>query len=146
MFKFDAKKWSKSDRNVAIASLVFLISLFLPWFGYSVSIYGASVDGLWHGYMYLALIISLALIIYLVLLAGMDELPFKMPIPHGQALFIATGIDFVLALISFLTKPGLTSWQYGAYVSLIAAAFAVAPFAVPAIRARAAQSRATEKS
>jgi hypothetical protein len=137
-FKFDAKRWTKIDRNVGIASLVFFISLFLPWFGASYSIYSASVDGLWHGYMYLTLIISLALIVYLILLAGLEKLPFKLPIAHRQAILIATGIDFLLALISFLTKPGGTSWQYGAYVGLIAAAVAVAPFILPAIRARRA--------
>lgn len=137
-FKFDAKRWTKVDRSVAIASLVVFISLFLPWFGYQISIYGASVDGLWHGYMYLTMIVSFVLVAYLILLAGLDRLPFKLPIAHGQALFIATAIDFVLSLISFVTKPGGTSWQYGAYIGLIASAIAVAPFAIPAIRARVA--------
>src|SRR5579864_3188461 len=90
-FKFDAKRWTKVDRSVAIASLVFFISLFLPWFGVHIYVYGANVDGLWHGYMYLTLIISLVLVIYLVLLAGLAKLPFNMPLSHGTALFIATG-------------------------------------------------------
>jgi hypothetical protein len=135
-FKFDATRWTKTDRTVAIASLVFFISLFLPWFGVHIYIYGANVDGLWRGYMYLTLFVSLALIAYLVFLAGLAKLPFSMPISHGAALFIATGIDFLLTLISFLTKPGGTSWQYGAYIGLIASAIAVAPFALPAIRSR----------
>src|SRR5665213_1072761 len=88
-FKFDAKRWSTTDRNAAIATLVFFVSLFLPWFG----VFGVSVDGLWHGYMYLTLIVSLATIVYLVLLAGMEKLPFQVPVAHSQALLIATGID-----------------------------------------------------
>lgn len=135
-FKFDAKRLTKIERTVGLASLVVFISLFLPWFGVGYSIYGASVNGVWHGYMYLTLIISLALLVYLVVLSGLEKLPFKVPVEHRTALFVATGIDFVLAFISFLTKPGGTSWQIGAYIGLIASAIAVAPFAIPAIRAR----------
>jgi hypothetical protein len=134
-FKFDATRWSSNDRTVAIASFVFFISLFLPWFGVPF-LYGGSLDGLWRGYMYITLIVSLALIVYLVLLAGLAKLPFTIPTSHGTALFVATGIDFVLTLISFLTKPSVTSWQYGAYIGLLASAIAFAPFAVPAIRSR----------
>jgi hypothetical protein len=129
-------RWSKIDRNVGIATFVLFISLFLSWFGYSTLGFGVSVDGLWHGYMYLTLIISLALVIYLLLLAGLAKLPFTVPIPHRQVLLIATGIDFVLTLISFITKPGGTSWNYGAYIGLIASAVAVAPFPIPAIQSR----------
>src|ERR1035441_5657103 len=33
-FSFDMKRWSQAERITAIASLVLLISLFLPWFTY----------------------------------------------------------------------------------------------------------------
>jgi hypothetical protein len=42
---------------------------------------------------------------------------------------------------SFLTKPSGTSWQYGAYIGLIAAFVAVAPRVVPAIQARVKTKR-----
>lgn len=139
-FKFDMSKWTKTERNVGIATLIFFISLFLPWFGVSyVTAYyhfGGSVNGLWHGYMYVALIISLALVVYLVMLAGLEKLPFNIPLTHKQVLVIGTGVDFVLALISFITKPGGTSWNFGAYLGLIVAAIAVAPFLIPAVQAR----------
>ena len=135
-YKFDAKRWSQTDRIVAISTLVLFISLFLAWFGASVAIYSVTVDGLWHGYMYITLIVCLAIIIYLALVAGLETLPFKLPTPHAQTLALATGLNFLLTLISFLTKPSGTSWQYGAYIGLIAAFIAVAPRVVPAIQAR----------
>ena len=140
-YKFDAKRWSQNDRIIAFATLVLFISLFLPWFGAGISIYHVTVDGLWHGYMYITLIVSLFVMGYLALRAGLERLPFKLPTSHSQTLLVATGLNFILTLISFLTKPSLTSWQYGAYIGLIAAFVAVAPRIVPAIQARASTKR-----
>lgn len=135
-FKFDLKRWSQTDRIVAIATLVLFISLFLAWFGASVAIYSVTVDGLWHGYMYLTLIVSLAILGYLALVAGRDKLPFKLPIAHAQVLVLGTAFNLLLTVISFLTKPSGTSWEYGAYIGLIAAVIAAAPRMIPAIRSR----------
>jgi hypothetical protein len=65
---------------VGAATIVFFISLFLPWFTSSAGIYSASVNGLWPGYMYIGLILALAVIAYLVLRAGFDALPFRLPL------------------------------------------------------------------
>jgi hypothetical protein len=138
-FKFDAKRWSQIDRIVAIATLVLFISLFLAWFGAGVAIYNVTVDGLYHGYMYITLIVSLAMIVYLALVAGMDKLPFKLPMSHPQVLLFGSGLNLLLTVISFLTKPSGTSWQYGAYIGLIAAVIAAAPRVIPAIQARFAK-------
>jgi hypothetical protein len=135
-FKFDSKRWSQTDRIVAIATLVLFISLFLAWFGAGIAIYNVTVDGLYHGYMYITLIVSLAMIVYLALVAGMDKLPFKLPLPHAQVLLFGTALNLLLTVISFLTKPSGTSWQYGAYIGLIAAVVAAAPRVIPAIQAR----------
>ena len=76
-FKFDANRLSRADRIAGGATLVLLISLFLPWFSYrfgSALLSGTySWDGLVHGYLYLVLIICLAIIAYLVLLAGFEQ-------------------------------------------------------------------------
>lgn len=132
-FKFDQKRLTQIDKIVGVATLIFFISLFLDWFGYSVAIYSVSVDGLWHGYMYIPLLISLAIFAFLVARAGFDQMPVKLPVPEAQILVIATGINFVLTFISFITKPGGTSWQFGAYIGLIASFVAVAPRLVPAL-------------
>src|SRR5947209_8733175 len=36
-FNFDARRWTRTDRLVGGASLVVLISLFLPWFSVNLS-------------------------------------------------------------------------------------------------------------
>lgn len=74
-YKFDAARWTMADRIAGVATVVLFICLFLPWFTVSVGVagysIGGSVNGLWHGWMYLTLIISILIVAYLVLaLAG----------------------------------------------------------------------------
>jgi hypothetical protein len=131
------KRWSQAERTTAIGTLVLLISLFLPWYTYGPF----SLDGLWHGWMYLVFIISLAILVYLVSRAGFSEMPFKMPITGVQLLLFGSVINLVLVLLAFIDKPGgLTysgiGWGWGSFVGLIAAVVAAVPLGVPAFRAR----------
>jgi hypothetical protein len=141
-FKFDAARWSLADRIGGIATVVLFISLFLPWFTYSAGFGGfsvsVSVNGLWHGWMYLTLIISIAIVAYLVLRAGWDRLPVSQDIPHLTVMLAATLINVLLTLIAFIDKPGGggVGWGFGAIVGLIAALAAAAPYAVPQLRAK----------
>ena len=140
-FSLDLKRWSQSERITAGATLVLFISLFLPWFTYSFGFGSVSVDGLWHGWMYLVLILCLAILAYLVTRAGFSEMPFKVPMADEQLLLIATGINAVLTILAFVFKPGGygfhgIGWGFGAFVGLAASIVAAAPLAVPAIRAR----------
>lgn len=136
-FRFNAGRWELTDRAAGIATIVVLISLFLPWFGVSVLGISGTADGLTvHGYLYLVLLVALAILAYLVVQAGFERLPFRLPVGHGQLMLSATGLNFVLVLIAFLTKPTLTSWQYGAFVGLAAALAAVFVLARPAIARR----------
>jgi hypothetical protein len=135
-------RWSQVERITSIASLVLLISLFLPWYTYSFGAYGsASVDGLWHAWMWIVFLISLAIVVHFVLKAGMSTLPYKLPLAEVQLLLFATGINAVLTVIAFLLKPGGIGfsgigWGFGAFVGLIAAIIAAFPTAVPALKAR----------
>jgi hypothetical protein len=135
-FAFDTKRLSRADRIAGIGTLVLFISLFLPWFGASAGIITVTVDGLWHGWMYIVLIVSLAVMAYLVVRAGFAQMPFRMPLTHDQVLVAATGLSALLSLLGFVLKPSGSSWQWGAFVGLIAALVATAPFSLPAIRAR----------
>jgi hypothetical protein len=136
-FRFDARRWTRVDRIAGIATVALLISLFLPWFGISVFGISGTVDGVSaHGYLYLVLLVALAIVAYLVVRAGYEELPFRLPLTHEQLLLAATAVNFVLVLIAFLTKPGLTAWRFGAFVGLAAAIVAFAPVAIPAIQSR----------
>jgi hypothetical protein len=135
------KRWSQAERTTAIATLVLLISLFLPWYTYSYGLGSVSVDGLWHGWMYIVLLVSLAILVYLVSRAGFSEMPFKMPISGEQLLLVGSVISLVLTLIAFIDKPGGVGlsgigWGWGSFVGLIAAVVAAVPLGVPALRAR----------
>ena len=103
-----------------------------------------SVDGLWHGWMYLTLFISLAIIAYLIARAGFTEMPFKLPLAEEQLLLIGTVINAVLTVLAFLDKPGGigfqgVGWGFGAILGLVAAIAAAVPLAGPAIQARRAR-------
>ena len=123
-FNLDMGRLTRVDRIVGGATVVFLISLFLPWFTSSADGISGSVDGLWHGYMYIALILALAVIAYLVIRAGFKEMPFRLPLDHERLLLAATAVIFVLTVISFVFKPsgyGIVSigWGFGAFIGLI---------------------------
>ncbi len=141
-YKFDAARWTMADRIAGVATVVLFICLFLPWFTVSVGVagysIGGSVNGLWHGWMYLTLIISILIVAYLVLRAGWDRLPISQDVPHLTVMLVATIVDAVLTLIAFIDKPGgsATGWGFGAVVGLIAAIVAAAPYAVPQLRAK----------
>ena len=142
-FNLDLRRLTRDDQIVGGATLVLFISLFLPWFTVSVRGFGSgSVNGLYHGYMYIDLILALAVLAFLVVRAGFDELPFRLPVSPEQALLAVTGLNLLLALISFVFKPasvlGISvGWGIGAFIGLIAAVVAVAPLGLPILRSRA---------
>lgn len=136
-FSFEARRWTRADRIAGVATIALLVSLFLPWFGVNVFGISATADGVTvHGYLYIVLIVALAIIAYLVLYAGFDDMPVRLPLAHEQVLLAATGLNFLLVLLAFITKPSLSSWQYGAFAALAAALVAAAPLANSTIRAR----------
>jgi hypothetical protein len=146
-FNFDAKRWKRSDWIAGIASVVVLISLFLPWFNGSVSanndvglaVQTASESGTGgHGWLWLVFIVALLIVAFLVLMAGFQALPFKLPLPNDQVLLIAAGVNLVLIFIAFLLKPSTDgiagvsiTWGIGAYLDLVAAIVAVAVLTPP---------------
>jgi hypothetical protein len=133
-FNFDAKRWTPADMIVGGASLVVLISLFLPWFTASLGQLGSGsesgTDG--HGWLWIVFIVVLLILAYLVLKAGFQTMPFTVPLQHELLLLIATGINLVLVVIAFLAKPSIgfgvqVGWGVGAFLALIAAIVAVVP-------------------
>jgi zinc-ribbon domain len=129
-FRFDLKRLATPDLVIGGATAVVLISLFLPWFG----IFGASTSGFsLHGYLVIALLVDLALLGYLVLRAGWDTTPVKLPIAHAPLLLVGTGVQLLFVLIAFLQPDGLAH-EFGSYLALLAALVACGVIAVPAIR------------
>ncbi len=136
-FSFDLKRLSGAERVIGGASVVLIITLFLPWFGISGGGVTFSVSGFSaHGYLIIALLTAVALIGYLVMRAGWDDPPVKLPVANVPLLLTGTGLQLLIVLIAFLVKPAFTGWQFGAYLGLIAALAACAAVAVPAIGSR----------
>jgi zinc-ribbon domain len=147
VYSFDARRWTRSDQIVGGATLVALISLFLPWF--SVSLSGplgggsATASGTTaHGWLWFVFVIGLVILAYLVLVAGYEQLPFRLPWPPERLLLAASGLNLLLVLLAFVLKPssGFTDlkvgWDFGAFIALLAAIAAVAPLAQAARNAR----------
>lgn len=137
-YKFDVARWSRADEIAGVATILLFISLFLPWFTISFGFANASVNGLWHGWMYLTLILCIAIIAYLVLRAGWEKLPITQEVPHELVMTIATVVNLVLVVIAFIDKPGGSGvgWGFGAFLGLVVAIIAAAPYAVPQLRAK----------
>jgi hypothetical protein len=144
-FAFDGKRWTRDDQIVGGASLLLLISLFLPWYTVSAGPFSASASGTTgHGYLWIVFILALVIVIYEILKAGFEVLPFNLPVGPAQLLLGLTGINLVLVLIAFLLKPGGGSglvgvsvgWGFGAFVGLICAIVAFVPLVLPFVRAR----------
>jgi hypothetical protein len=150
-FSFDINRLTLADRIAGIATIVLFISLFLPWYTASYKGIGGisastSVDGLWHGWMYLSLIVCIAIVAYLIVKAGWETVPISgFAVPHLTLMMVATVVNLVLVLIAFIDKPsagvaafgGLSiGWGFGAVLGLIAGVVACAPYLVPQLRAR----------
>jgi len=144
-FSFDAKRLTRDDQIVGGASLLLLISLFLPWYTASLGSVSVSESGTaGHGYLWIVFILALAVVIFMILKAGFETLPFHLPVSPVQLLLGLTGINLVLVLIAFLLKPGTgdgfltvsVGWGFGAFVGLICAIAAVGLLALPFVQAR----------
>jgi hypothetical protein len=145
-FSFDAGRWTRTDRIAGAATLVLFISLFLPWFSVSAGFgnfsASSSADGLSaHGYLFLVLILALAMVAYLVARAGLRDMP-ALPLTHDQLLAAGAAVNLLLVLIAVVFKPASGSslvkvgWDFGAFVAVIAALVAFAPLARSALRTR----------
>ena len=141
-YNFEVARLSQADRIAGAATVVLLISLFLPWFSVNLG-FGASFT--WsgmsaHGYLWVVFLLCLAIVAFLVFDAGYDELPMRLPVARETVLLAATGLNLLLVLLAFFINPGYVSngvgWSFGAFVGLIAAIAACVPLATPMLRAR----------
>ncbi len=134
---FDINRLTGTDKIVAVASLIALISIWLPW--YSISFYGtytlSGTSG--HGWLWLEFVVALLLIVYLVARAAWERLPVALPVAHAPLLIIGTGLQFLFIILAFALVPygneGV-GWAWGAFVGLIAAIVAGGPVIYPAVK------------
>jgi hypothetical protein len=139
---FDAARWSLGDLVTGVATLVLLLALFLPWFSIQFEgfpIPGLSVDALSaHGWMYITLLLALAVVGYLLARAVYDDV--RLPVPRWQALAGATGTTLLLSFVAFLDTPSGLGRSYGAFIGLVSAIVA----AVGAVLVRSEERGAVE--
>lgn len=139
-FTFRIERWTKEDRISGIASVVLFVSLFLPWFGVSVTGVSVTASGLRsHGYLYVVLVIVILVVLYLLATAGVEKMPAEVLSRHTWIMLGAGLADLVLVVIAFVFKPTTGSgvqigWRFGAVLGLVAAVVAAAPYALPIIR------------
>lgn len=133
-----AGRWSLTDQVIGAATIMLLVALFLPWYsltsgGTTIEASGAST----HGYLWIAFAICLAVLAFLVTEMSVERLPVRLP-GDRQLIIGLTGLNLILVLLAFLSKPAVvalqatsvvsasTNWAYGAFVALIVAVIAVA--------------------
>jgi hypothetical protein len=144
---WDFSRLTSADKIVAGATLVTMISIWLPWYSGHYTALGQSSTGSVsgtadHGWLWLEFLVALVVLAYLASRAAWEQPPFRLPVAHETALIAATGLQFLLIVIAFFAMPssdgiaGFTvSWAFGAFLALIASIVAAAPVAYPAVRA-----------
>jgi hypothetical protein len=156
-FNFDITRWQRAEQITGGATLLLIISLFLPWFTASVSTtiaghtisQSASASGTTaHGYLWLVFFIGLAVLAVLILQAGFAQFPVNLPFGVPALLVGLTGVNLLLVLVAFLLKPGTggvdtaglnvsIGWSLGAFIGLICAIAAFVPLVLPATKPQA---------
>jgi hypothetical protein len=143
-FRPDMRRLSRAEQTAGGATLIVLISLFLPWFRFaelgtsiSISISGTTA----HRYLVVVVLLAVLTAGYLLWRSGWEEFPLSLPITHEALLLAAVGLQMAIVAIAFLDLPvpGL-SREIGAYLALIASAVAVGPAVLSAIRSRQASA------
>jgi hypothetical protein len=135
-FRLDLRRLSRAEQITGAASMIVLMALFLPWFGFSELGASITVSGTTaHPYLMVVVITALLITGYLLLRTGWDEPPVRLPVAPELLLLTGAGLQLALVLFGFLDMPlsGL-GWEIGAYLALIAAVAAVVPLISPALQ------------
>ena len=123
--RLDIRRLGVGDLTVAGASVAIMIGVFLPWYEFGdpgVGYYHFSAADL-RWWMYVPCFVSLSVVGSVVVKAMQRR--SRSPLLWSVLVAGVCGADLVLTLGCFVKKaPGL-SWDYGAYVSLVATSAAV---------------------
>jgi hypothetical protein len=123
----------RRERIIGPATLVLLISFWLPW--YSIGPFSADGVGA-HGWLFIAVINSIVLVLYVLIIAFDAGDLAEGRLSKDQLLALLTGVNLALVVLGVLLKPAGWSWSWGALVALVAAVVSFAPIGLPLIRAR----------
>lgn len=136
------KRLTLADKVAGAASLVLLVSLFLPWYtvsnpGGSTGLSGTDI----HRFLWLEALLTLVTLTYMIVHAtvGWDRTPMN-KVSHEPVLLALTVIQLIVVVVPFFDVPdtlleGVTvGFAYGSYIGLIAAVAALVMVIVPYLR------------
>jgi len=118
-------KMSKGDRAIAGGSVIVLVAMFLPWYGWDAGPFSASVDGFnsWGILTFLALLVVVAL--WLVRTFTADSVDLSgLPVRDAQLYLVGGGVEALGAVLFWLAYHnngfGLANLgvRYGTFVAL----------------------------
>jgi len=128
------------EQVVGGATLVVFVSLFLPWFGFDSLGARMSLSGTGaHGYLVVVALLAILIAGYLLQRSGGREFGSPRPGAPGTVLAAAAGLQFAGVATGFADRPmpGL-SWEFGAYLTMTAAAAAFGSALLPVLSTRQA--------
>jgi hypothetical protein len=122
------------DLVVGPATLVLLVSFWLPWY----SLGPFSVDGLSaHGWLFIAVLDSIVLVLYVLITAfGLGDLAVQGRLSKDQVLTLVTGVNLALVVLGVLLTPAGFSRSWGSFLALASAIVAFVPFGIPLLQAQ----------
>jgi hypothetical protein len=125
---------NRRDWVVGSATLVLLVSFWLPWYG----IGPFSADGLSaHGWLFIAVVDSIVLVLYVLITAfDLGDLAVQGRMSKDQVLALITGVNLALVVLGVLLKPAGFSRSWGAFLALAAAIVAFVPLGIPFIQSQ----------
>jgi hypothetical protein len=137
-FRFNPTNLTTFDWIGVVGTFVLFISLFVTWYSATVCFGGfcatGSADALYNGYMYITLILCIALVGYYVCKVGFGKLPFNLPFPEPIVVLAANALNLLLVIINMINSPSPLGLSFGAWLGIIAALAASTPSAMPYIQ------------
>lgn len=138
---FRLSRLAVNDRWVGAATLVTMISVWLPFYTISAAVYGegASLSATFHTWMWLEVLAALALLAYLTARAMGVDATVTLPLTHEKRLVAVTFVQLALVLMALIAIPyGDLGFGLGwaAYLGLMAALIAFLVPVVPVLRSR----------
>jgi hypothetical protein len=136
-FRPDWRRLTRVEQTAGGATLIVLVSLFLPWFGLDDLGTDTSVTRLGaHGYLVIVALPAVLMTGYLLQRSGWEQFPLGLPVAHETMLIAGTGLQFAGVAIGFADVPAGLRPKFGAFLALIASVAALGAALVPVLRSR----------
>lgn len=130
---FRLDRLTVADVLVVAFGIVAAISIVLPWYSAGIDQITISVSGVAvHGWLYLVLVLAIAIAGYLVATALVPTFP-PAGVPRAVPLLVAAGLDVLLMIAGLVDKPAGIGWSIGPFLGLVASLLALASAATPYI-------------